>query len=74
MFSHLSGLDQHGNLIDMDDDPPPYNGAAGGKTQQILIDEEYSIQQLQEREQSIRQLEVQHKLKFEYLQKFEIKT
>ena len=46
--------EEQGNLIDMDDGP---NQQQKMNTQ-ILIEEDDTIQQLQERERSIRQLEV----------------
>ena len=44
-------------LIDMDDEPPSSTFGQHQRTQ-ILLEEEANMQQLQERENSIRQLEV----------------
>ena len=52
------GFEQQGNLIDMDDASPNTAANQQQSRTQILIDEEYDIQQLHDRERSIRQLEV----------------
>ena len=52
------GFEQQGNLIDMDDASPNTAANQEQSRTQILIDEEYDIQQLHDRERSIRQLEV----------------
>ena len=56
----ILGLEQQqqGNLIDMDDDRSNAGINQQQSKTQILIEDDYNIQQLQERERSIRQLEV----------------
>ena len=58
MVSELDQPQQHGNLIDMDDTPSNSGANQQQVNTQILIEDDYNIQQLQERERSIRQLEV----------------
>ena len=58
MVLELDQSQQQGNLIDMDDTPSNSGANQQQVNTQILIEDDYNIQQLQERERSIRQLEV----------------
>ena len=58
MILELDQSQQQGNLIDMDDTPSNSGANQQQVNTQILIEDDYNIQQLQERENSIRQLEV----------------
>ena len=58
MILELDQSQQQGNLIDMDDTPSNSGANQQQVNTQILIEDDYNIQQLQEREKSIRQLEV----------------
>ena len=58
MILELDQSQQQGNLIDMDDTPSNSGANQQQVNTQILIEDDYNIQQLQERERSIRQLEV----------------
>jgi t-SNARE complex subunit (syntaxin) len=55
--TELDQSQQQGNLIDMDDTPSNSGANQQQVNTQILIEDDYNIQQLQERENSIRQLE-----------------
>ena len=58
MILELDQSQQQGNLIDMDDTPSNSGANQQQVNTQIQIEDDYNIQQLQERERSIRQLEV----------------
>ena len=63
MISGLEQQQQQGNLIDMDEDTPSNTGENQQQSKtQILIEDDYNIQQLQERERAIRQLEVMNEM------------